>query len=86
MSKEINNLDFKIITMGGEIADKNILQGLKLKFPNAKLLHIYASTEAGVGFSVKDAHAGFPKKYMDNGINGLILKFLLLKMIFSICL
>jgi len=74
MSKEINNLDFKIITMGGEIADKNILQGLKLKFPNAKLLHIYASTEAGVGFSVKDAHAGFPKKYMDNGINGLILK------------
>lgn len=74
MSKELNDLDFKIITLGGEIADENILQALKTKFPNAKILHIYASTEAGVGFSVNDAHAGFPKYYVENGINGISLK------------
>lgn len=74
MSKELNSLDFKIITLGGEIADKNILQALKTKFPNAKILHIYASTEAGVGFSVNDTHAGFPKYYVENGINGISLK------------
>lgn len=74
MSKEVNDLDFKIITLGGEIADENILQALKAKFPNAKVLHIYASTEAGVGFSVGDIHAGFPKNYLGDGINGVSLK------------
>jgi acyl-CoA synthetase (AMP-forming)/AMP-acid ligase II len=74
MSKELNELDFTIITLGGEIADENILQALKVKFSHAKILHIYASTEAGVGFSVNDAHAGFPKHYLDNGINGVSLK------------
>lgn len=74
MSKELNSLDFKIITLGGEIADENILQALKTKFSNAKILHIYASTEAGVGFSVNDIHAGFPKYYIENGINGISIK------------
>lgn len=74
MSKEVNNLDFKVVTLGGEIADENILQVLKSKFPSAKISHIYASTEAGVGFSVTDTRAGFPKKYIDNGINGITLK------------
>jgi acyl-CoA synthetase (AMP-forming)/AMP-acid ligase II len=74
MSKEANSLDFKVITLGGEIADENILQALKTKFSDAKILHIYASTEAGVGFSVNDAHAGFPYKYIENDINGIILK------------
>jgi acyl-coenzyme A synthetase/AMP-(fatty) acid ligase len=74
MSKEINALNFKVITLGGEIADENILQGLKSKFNDAKVLHIYASTEAGVGFSVSDCHSGFPKSYLDNAINNIIFK------------
>lgn len=74
MSKEVNSLDFKVLTLGGEIADENILQALKIKFPSAKISHIYASTEAGVGFSVIDGHAGFPKRYIDNGVNGITLK------------
>lgn len=74
MSKELNDLDFKIITLGGEIADESILQALRAKFIEAKVLHIYASTEAGVGFSVIDAHSGFPKQYLDEGINGITLK------------
>lgn len=74
MSKELNDLDFKIITLGGEIADESILQALRAKFIEAKVLHIYASTEAGVGFSVIDTHSGFPKQYLDEGINGIALK------------
>lgn len=74
MSKEVSGLDFKVITLGGEIADENILQALKMNFPNAKILHIYASTEAGVGFSVNDTHTGFPYSYIENGINDISLK------------
>ena len=74
MSKEVNDLDFKVITLGGEIADENILQALKTKFLNAKILHIYASTEVGVGFSIHDVQAGFPSDYIDDGVNGVSLK------------
>lgn len=74
MSKESNGLNLDVITLGGEIADENILQALKIKFPNAKIIHIYASTEAGVGFSVHDGYAGFPLDYLQNGINGVSLK------------
>jgi len=74
MSKESNGLNLDVITLGGEIADENILQALKIKFPNAKIIHIYASTEAGVGFSVHDGYAGFPLDYLQNVINGVNLK------------
>ena len=74
MSQELNGLEFKIITLGGEIADENILQALRAKFASAKIIHIYASTEAGVGFSVDDMHEGFPKSYLDGDIGGISLK------------
>lgn len=74
MSKEAKNLDLNRITLGGEIADANVLSALKIKFPKVKLSHIYASTEVGVGFSVKDGMAGFPIDYIDNGIGAIKLK------------
>lgn len=74
MSKEVENLDLNRITLGGEIADANVLSALKRKFPEAKLSHIYASTEVGVGFSVKDEMAGFPIDFIDNGIGTIKLK------------
>lgn len=74
MSKESNGLNLDVITLGGEIADENILQALKTRFPNAKVIHIYASTEAGVGFSVHDGFAGFPVNYLQNAINGVSFK------------
>ena len=74
MSKESNGLNLDLITLGGEIADENILQALKVKFPNTKIIHIYASTETGVGFSVHGGYAGFPLDYLQNGINGVSLK------------
>lgn len=74
MSQGSKGLNLDVITLGGEIADENILQALKTKFPNAKILHIYASTEVGVGFSVHDGHAGFPVDYLQNGFNRVKLK------------
>ena len=54
------------ITLGGEIVDQAILDALKYKFPNARITHIYASTEAGVGFAVNDCKAGFPVEFFSN--------------------
>ncbi len=48
------------ITLGGEIADQNIIDKAKFAFPSAKVTHIYASSEAGSVFSVSDGLAGFP--------------------------
>ncbi|BBN80413.1 hypothetical protein PA25_03980 [Pseudoalteromonas sp. A25] len=74
MTKESKSIKFKNITLGGEIADSNILNALKSRYPEAGIRHIYASTEAGVGFSVNDGIAGFPCTYLDEDINGIKLK------------
>jgi acyl-coenzyme A synthetase/AMP-(fatty) acid ligase len=55
------------ITLGGEIADQAILAALGRAFPAARVVHIYASTEAGVGFSVADGKAGFPQEWLGQG-------------------
>lgn len=52
------------ITLGGEIVSQPILDALKRQFPAARITHIYASTEAGVGFGVRDGMAGFPADYL----------------------
>lgn len=60
-------LPLKQITLGGEIADQPILDLLQSTFPKARITHIYASTEAGVCFAVRDGKAGFPISYLDSG-------------------
>jgi acyl-CoA synthetase (AMP-forming)/AMP-acid ligase II len=67
-------LSLKQITLGGEIADQAILDALQDKFPEARIIHIYASTEAGVGFAVTDLKAGFPAHYLEGLLNGLELR------------
>ncbi len=52
------------ITLGGETADQAILNSLRAAFPLSRLTHIYASTEAGVGFAVNDGLAGFPLRWL----------------------
>lgn len=66
MSKNGRSLPLRQITLGGEIADGPILKALAAFFPNAHITHIYASTEAGVGFSVHDGHEGFPAAYLNS--------------------
>jgi acyl-CoA synthetase (AMP-forming)/AMP-acid ligase II len=60
-------IPFKTITLGGEISDQKILDSLCTQYPNARITHIYASTEAGVGFAVKDGKEGFPLTYVTPG-------------------
>ena len=42
-----NFLNVKSITFGGEKMDSNLLNKLKINFPNAQFRNVYASTEAG---------------------------------------
>ncbi len=52
------------ITLGGEVVDQQILDRLKRAFPEARLVHIYATTELGRCFSVTDGLAGFPSRFL----------------------
>lgn len=60
MSPALASLDPNYVRLSGEIADQAILDRLRAVFPKAMIAHAYASTEAGVGFSVEDGQAGFP--------------------------
>lgn len=74
MTEYADKLNLSLITLGGEIVDQHILNALLKKYPKAKITHIYASTEAGVGFAVKDGLEGFPVRYVENGVKGVDLK------------
>ena len=74
MTKESDNLQLRRITLGGEISDNNILKALKQKFPQTRIIHIYASTEVGVGFSVTDGKEGFPATYLDGARDAIKIK------------
>jgi len=65
MVKGFSSLPLKSISLGGEIAEQKLLSSLKSTFVGAKIRHIYASSEAGVGFSVNDGLAGFPLSYLE---------------------
>lgn len=65
MDSSASKLKLKQITLGGEIADQALLTRLSGQFNNARITHIYASTEAGVGFSVNDGRAGFPLQWLE---------------------
>lgn len=67
MNGRLAQLPLKQLTLGGEIADQQILDALKRQFPDARVVHIYASTEAGTGFAVHDGRAGFPTGWLDSG-------------------
>jgi len=59
------NIPLERITLGGEISNQTLLSALTNSYPAAKIAHIYASTEAGVGFVVKDKYEGFPLEFLD---------------------
>lgn len=62
------------ITLGGELTDQTLLDRLRTHFTNARIVHIYATTELGVIFSVNDERAGFPIDWLDSGVNGFGLR------------
>lgn len=74
MTGQLNTLVLQQVTLGGEIADQALLNTLNRLFPKARLLHIYASTEAGAGFAVADKRAGFPSCWLRQHHSGFALK------------
>jgi acyl-CoA synthetase (AMP-forming)/AMP-acid ligase II len=62
------------ITLGGEIVNQPVLNALRSAWPKAQITHIYASTEMGVCFSVRDGLEGFPATFLTSVPNGLSFK------------
>jgi acyl-coenzyme A synthetase/AMP-(fatty) acid ligase len=53
------------VRLSGEVADQTLLDNLRAAYPNARVAHAFASTEAGVAFDVNDGLAGFPAEFVD---------------------
>jgi acyl-coenzyme A synthetase/AMP-(fatty) acid ligase len=53
------------VRLSGEIADQTILNNLRSQYPQAKIAHAFASTEAGVAFDVNDGVTGFPANVIE---------------------
>lgn len=60
MSSSAQQIAPHYVRLSGEIADDAVLAQLHSTYPNAQIVHAFASTEAGVAFEVKDGQAGFP--------------------------
>ena len=53
------------VRLSGEIADQGVLNQLRAQYPQAKISHAFASTEAGVVFEVDDGRMGFRQAILD---------------------
>lgn len=65
-TEAFKGLALKQITLGGEVAAQLILDQLRIQFPQARIIHIYATTELGRCFAVHDGLEGFPVKYLES--------------------
>jgi acyl-coenzyme A synthetase/AMP-(fatty) acid ligase len=66
MSGETALINPEYVRLSGEVADQTVLDNLRAAFPNARVAHAFASTEAGVAFDVNDGLAGFPAEFVGN--------------------
>jgi acyl-coenzyme A synthetase/AMP-(fatty) acid ligase len=60
MSPSANAIAPAYVRLSGEIADQAILNQLRSQYPQARISHAYASTEAGVVLEVNDGAMGIP--------------------------
>jgi acyl-coenzyme A synthetase/AMP-(fatty) acid ligase len=60
MSSAAHLIKPEYVRLSGEIADQTILNQLQATYPQARVAHAFATTEAGVAFDVNDGLAGFP--------------------------
>lgn len=61
------SLPLRQVTLGGEPVDQSLLDRLRDLYPQARLTHIYASSEAGACIVVSDGRAGFPASWLEQG-------------------
>jgi acyl-coenzyme A synthetase/AMP-(fatty) acid ligase len=62
------------VRSSGEVADQALLDNLRGAYPQARIAHAFASTEAGVAFDVNDGLAGFPQALLENPAGAIELK------------
>jgi acyl-coenzyme A synthetase/AMP-(fatty) acid ligase len=74
MSPSARALALRYVRLSGEVADQAILDTLHRFFPQADIVHAFASTEAGVGFEVSDRLEGFPSSTLGAHSSGVELK------------
>ena len=74
MSSYAHRISPRYVRLSGEIADQGILDGLRECYPAAKIVHAFASTEAGVAFEVQDGLAGFPAEDVEGSRPGVTLR------------
>ena len=74
MSGDAAILQPQYVRSSGEVADQALLDNLRAAYPQARIAHAFASTEAGVAFDVNDGRAGFPQAFVENARDGIELK------------
>jgi acyl-CoA synthetase (AMP-forming)/AMP-acid ligase II len=57
-----------LISMGGEPVDQKLLNDVGELFADARIVHVYASTELGSLFAVSDRREGFPADWLEKQI------------------
>jgi len=67
MSPSANLLNPEYIRLSGEAVDQAVLHRLRSVYPDARIVHAFASTEAGVAFEVTDSLSGFPANTLEVG-------------------
>ncbi|QNI34939.1 long-chain fatty acid--CoA ligase [Alloacidobacterium dinghuense] len=66
MSPAAHRIAPEYVRLSGEIADQAILNHLQCVYPQAQIVHAFATTEAGLAFEVNDGVAGFPASVIEN--------------------
>jgi acyl-CoA synthetase (AMP-forming)/AMP-acid ligase II len=74
LGEEKARLPLQQITLGGEAVDQATLDHLVALYPSTSIIHIYASTEAGALFAVRDRRAGFPSSWLGKTVEGVALR------------
>lgn len=67
MSSAVRSASPTYARLSGEIADQAVIDQLQAAFPQAMVVHAYASTEAGVAFEMTDGREGFPASVLTLG-------------------
>ncbi|HSZ06971.1 MAG TPA: class I adenylate-forming enzyme family protein [Steroidobacteraceae bacterium] len=74
MSGDTSLIAPEYVRLSGEVADQTVLDNLRAAYPNARIAHAFASTEAGVAFDVNDGLAGFPAALVGTSSGAIEMK------------
>lgn len=66
---QASRLTFARVGLAGETVDQHILDRLHALLPRAEVWHIYGASEIGAFMTVKDGRAGFPARWIDEGLD-----------------